>query len=372
MKVTKAIRFTYFASEELQWLFEEFRLMCNDAIRIAIRESPKNRFDLIRLAYERLKTYGLHSHYILAACEVAHSSYKNKRRRSIPHIAASFLKLDNQSYQLTYLLLRIPSRPRRFIYISLDGSNYHRSFLSAEGLKRGSVTISKRSVVIAFSKEVTTEGSKGRMGIDLNEKNVTWSDSAGRSESVDISNVSEIRERYREIRAKIAKRTHKDARINRELQDKYGARERNRTIRLIHALSKALVQHAKTNNLAIKMENLKGIRRRYRRGNGHTASFRSRMNSWAFGEIQRQVTYKALWEGVQVDFINPRGTSRNCPDCGSRVAPLSGRRLFCAKCDITWDRDVLASKNIMMAAPMMVRAARPLRCSRDSEPKEQR
>jgi hypothetical protein len=77
----KAIRFRYEASEELSALFEEFRLMCNDAVRIALDKKPKSRFELIELAYRRLKEFGLHTDYILSACEVAYSSYKNLNRK---------------------------------------------------------------------------------------------------------------------------------------------------------------------------------------------------------------------------------------------------------------------------------------------------
>jgi hypothetical protein len=58
--------------------------MCNDAIRIAIDEKPKSRFALIKKAYPRLKEYGLHTHYILSAREVAFAAYRNKERRSDP------------------------------------------------------------------------------------------------------------------------------------------------------------------------------------------------------------------------------------------------------------------------------------------------
>ena len=44
MKSVKAIRFKYNSSKELVSLFEEFRLMCNDAIRIALMEKPMSKF----------------------------------------------------------------------------------------------------------------------------------------------------------------------------------------------------------------------------------------------------------------------------------------------------------------------------------------
>jgi len=93
VRTVKAIRLGYDASEELSSLFEEFRLMCNDAIRIALREKPSGRFRLIELAYPRLKEYGLHTHYILSACEVAYSVFKNARRKSDPYVRKRFIKL---------------------------------------------------------------------------------------------------------------------------------------------------------------------------------------------------------------------------------------------------------------------------------------
>src|SRR2546425_10360610 len=91
VRSTKAIQFRYMASDELASLFEDFRLMCNDAIRIALKEKPRSRFALIVMAYPRLKEYGLHTHYILSACEVAYSAYRNKDRKSQPYIEKAFL-----------------------------------------------------------------------------------------------------------------------------------------------------------------------------------------------------------------------------------------------------------------------------------------
>jgi hypothetical protein len=82
----KAIRFEYDASEELSSLFEEFRLMCDDAIRVALKERPRSRFRLIELAYPLLKEYGLHTHYTLSACEVGYSAFKNTKRRADPYV----------------------------------------------------------------------------------------------------------------------------------------------------------------------------------------------------------------------------------------------------------------------------------------------
>jgi len=188
--------------------------MCNDAIRIAFEyerehggEKVKSRFRLIELAYPRLKEYGLQTHYILSACEVAFSAYRNEKRKSAPYVKRAFMKLDNQSYALNHLILRIPIRPRRFVYLTLHASNYHLSFIDDLTMKRGSITLTESKVVICFSKQVRGIEPRGQIGIDVNERNITWSDSAGAVQREDTSEVVELKELYRGIRAKISERT---------------------------------------------------------------------------------------------------------------------------------------------------------------------
>ena len=364
MRPVKAIQFRYRASEEFSSLFEEFRLMCNDAIRIALQKKPKNRFRLIELAYPRLKEYGLHTHYILSACEVAFGVYRNRNRKSCPYIRSAFLKLDNQTYSLNHLLLRIPTTPRHFIYLTLQGSDYHLSFMDDPTLKRGSITITGHAVIVSFSKGISEVEPLGYVGIDLNERNVTVSDSLGNTTVHPTSEVAEIKERYREIRAKIGRRTRQDNRVSQLLYAKYGQRERNRTLQRLHGVSKAIVERSKAKGFGIVMEKLKGLRKLYRRGNGQGASFRGRMNSWTFHEIQRQIEYKARWEGIPITYVNPRGTSSKCPNCGSRLIELEGRRLMCPSCRQAGDRDEIASKNILAAA---FPAAQPSKRSREGE-----
>jgi putative transposase len=349
----------YSASEELSSLFENFRIMCNDAIRIAIRQRPKSKFKLIELAYPRLKECGVHTHYILSACEVAYSVYRNRKRKSTPHVERAFLKLDNQSYQLNHLLLRIPTTPRHFIFLVLQGSDYHLSFIDDPSLKKGSVTITEGTVSIAFSKKTKPFDPVGYMGIDANERNATVSATDGYSHPfTELGELVELKKRYRGIRAWIASTTRGDDRIAKGLLSKYGRRERDRTVQRIHKVTKQIVGYAKERRFGIKMENLKGIRKLYRKGNGQGNSFRRRMNSWVFGETQRQVDYKAKWDAVPYWYVNPRGSSSNCPDCGSRVVPLRERRLYCPVCDKEWDRDDLASKNVMACAVPQVRPPR--------------
>jgi len=364
-QLKKQVAFRYKAPLGLATLLEQFRSMCNDAIRLALAGRPNNRFALQAIAYGDLKNYGLHTHYILAACEVAYSIYKNGRRRSKPLVKRAFLKLDSQSYQLNHLIVRIPARPKQFLYLTLEGSDYHLSFVDDRTLKHGQITITEKAVYITFTKTIVENQTKGRMGIDVNEANVTWSDTMGNKGcDTSLAQVVELKQRYREIRAMIAKKTKGDVRIQRKLLAKYGLREQNRSSQVTHKISKEIADYANSHKLGIVMEDLKGIRKLYRKGNRQGSSFRDRMNSWVFGETQHRIDYKVRWEGNPVWYINPRGSSSYCPGCGSRVVPLPERKLLCAACDKVWDRDDLASKNLMAC---VVPQGRPPKGSHEGE-----
>ncbi|HVB95793.1 MAG TPA: hypothetical protein VND41_04240 [Nitrososphaerales archaeon] len=148
MQVVKTISFRYDASDELSSLFEDFCLMCNDAIRIAIQyeqehgsQSVKSRFRLIELAYPRLKEYGLHTHYILSACEVAFASYRNKDRKSVIH-------------------LRLP--------------NSRSSTESLEQKSQGELTTTRESDA-AFSQSTGSQRRTGRLNEFITRRRGLWS-----------------------------------------------------------------------------------------------------------------------------------------------------------------------------------------------------
>ncbi|SMH72044.1 protein of unknown function [Candidatus Nitrosotalea okcheonensis] len=98
----------------------------------------------------------------------------------------------------------------------------------------------------------------------------------------------------------------------------------------------------------IVLEDLKGIRKLYRKGNGQGNKYRRRLNSWSFYELQRQIQYKASWEGIPVKFVDPKRTSQLCPMCRDRIQEdrLQLRKLLCNNCKRSMDRDVVASMNI--------------------------
>ena len=73
--------------------------------------------------------------------------------------------------------------------------------------------------------------------------------------------------------------------------------------------------------------------------------------SW--GELVRQLTYKCEWYGrelIKIDRWFP--SSKRCGNCGHHIVnkiPLNIRKWDCPKCQVSHDRDINASKNILAA-----------------------
>lgn len=133
------------------------------------------------------------------------------------------------------------------------------------------------------------------------------------------------------------------------IQQKYGRKQCDKVQPILHKVSKQIVQQAKAEHLGIVMEDLQGIRKLYRKGNGQSKNYRSRLNSWSFYELQRQIEYKAAWEGIQTVYVHAAKTSSLCSICGSSITECTERKVYCHKCNKILDRDENAALNIVNA-----------------------
>jgi putative transposase len=111
----------------------------------------------------------------------------------------------------------------------------------------------------------------------------------------DLKRANDVKAQCRETRSHYKRN---DVQIRKALYGKYGMIQKNRVSQLLYNVSKKIIEHAKANRLAITMENIKGICKLYRAGNGQGNKYCARMNSWSFYELQRQIQYKAGWEGI--------------------------------------------------------------------------
>jgi putative transposase len=197
---------------------------------------------------------------------------------------------------------------------------------------------------VSYAKEVQPIQPHGLIAIDRNLNNLTAADSDGHITKLNLAKATQVKGMYREIRSHIRRN---DTRVRQRVAAKYGRKEREKVKQILHHASKQIVLDAKRRKFGVVMERLKGIRKLYRKGNWQSRGYRGRMNSWSFAELQRQIEYKARWEGIPVIYVNPYGTSVKCSICGSRMKPEENRQLKCSSCGFKVDRDVNAARNIL-------------------------
>jgi putative transposase len=171
--------------------------------------------------------------------------------------------------------------------------------------------------------------------------------------------VRAVRYRNRQLRKRLQSKGTKSAKRllrKRRRKESRFARDVN------HVISKAIVREAKGTGRGIKLEDLSGIRGRV---TVRTAQ-RADAHSWAFWQLRQFIAYKAKLAGVPVVLVDPRNTSRECPECGLIDRRNRPRRdvFCCQRCGLAGPADHIAARNIAgRAVVMQPDAARPVAAS---------
>jgi putative transposase len=70
-----------------------------------------------------------------------------------------------------------------------------------------------------------------------------------------------------------------------------------------------------------------------------------------YARLERWIDWQAEKHGVPLAIVDPRGTSSECPQCGSKDFEEAGyRRLRCPRCGFEADREVIRKLNIRKRA----------------------
>jgi len=178
---------------------------------------------------------------------------------------------------------------------------------------------------------------KDWIGVDLGIKNIA-TDSDGNRYSG--SHLNSLRHRNARLRTKLQKKGTKSAK---RLLKKRSGKEARFARQVNHTISKGLVAKAKDTERGIAFEDLRGIRSRI---TVRKAQRRIQF-SWAFGQLRRFIEYKAKLAGVPLRLVDPRNTSRTCPNCG--IVDKNNRRgeeFQCVVCAFAGYADHIAAENI--------------------------
>jgi putative transposase len=149
-----------------------------------------------------------------------------------------------------------------------------------------------------------------------------------------------IRYKYQKLRQKLQKAGDYST------LKKVSNKEQRRMRDLDHKISRAVVDYANKNDLQIVVEDLGGIRKNRRKGNGSKKANRL-VNSWSFYRLMQFIRYKSELLGIPVTTVNPERTSQLCSYCHRR-GDRSGIDFQCTnrRCGKKMNSDVNAAYNI--------------------------
>src|SRR2546427_373313 len=234
------------------------------------------------------------------------------------------------------------------------------NMISQPRVKVRSFTLTLNRLSLCIARDVARVECASTVGVDRNLRNLTVGNEQG-TRHYDLSRTVRIASTTIRI---VASFKRDDSRIRTVIASKYGMRRTARTGHLLHAATKTIVAAAGQRRQAMGLEDIRGIRALYRKGNGQGRKYRGRMNAWSFSEAQRQIEYKARWTGLPVIRLSrreTRGSSMTCPRCGERLQSDKRltRKLWCSKCRMLMDRDSVAAVNLARRRRVRFARSRP-------------
>ena len=338
--------------------------MVNDCIEIGISYDAASLKRLSVLSWPQRRKYDCPSYYKASAVSRAAgilASRKKSLRRGIPTKNPYSLRPQITAYQGFRVkdgTLRVPIGKRSFEYVPL--TSHTASILLDPAVMVRSFTLTPTSLSLCISKEVPEVECTEAIAVDRNLRNLTVGND-NRVIQYDLSDTVRIVQTTVDV---VGSFRRNDARIRTKIASKYGLRRRNRIQHVLHNVTKRIVALAFEGKQGIVLENIEGIRRLYRKGNGQNKKYRGRMNGWSFWEAQRQIEYKARWVGLPVVRLSrreTRGSSLSCPRCGERLQSNKKlrRKLWCGECRMVMDRDVVAAINLARRGRVRFARSRP-------------
>lgn len=241
--------------------------------------------------------------------------------------------------------------------------NYQRGLLKEQNFK--TATLFKRkdgSYYINIQLESTPPEppeSDEVLGCDLGRTDLVVT---SKGKSFSGKQITNIRNKYAKLRARVQRKAVKGTRSTRRRCRKFlqrlSGKEQRFQKHTNHVISCRLVKQAKKNNLVISLEDLTGIRERTNQ-NPRSKNDKRLSNSWAFYQLRQFLTYKAIKEGVKIVFIDPRYTSQMCNNC-FHIHPVqgesyrNGKRFKCGHCNWSGDADYNGSCNIAILGKVAI------------------
>ncbi len=306
--------------------------------------------------YKVLRKQGFRAHHChkieRRAKEVVKAVKKNKGRK--PILRKLTARLDQWDYKLDLnsKTMRIAVLNNKWVELKLQWYSYlDKYFNGSWRLKE--VLVSYRDneiwVYLTFEKEVKLREPRTIMGVDINFNNITYVIVNMNSKFITMGTIPfnglKRALAHKIIVEKIQRKYPKKWRYVREIREavrKHGRRARNILVDSCHYISRRIVEISREYNAVIVLEDLDGLRNR---ANG-SRRFNKKLTLWTYRRIQAYIRYKALIEGLNVVYVDPRGTSRTSP-LGGKLVSINYRWVKLSNGYIV-TRDIIASWNLAL------------------------
>lgn len=178
---------------------------------------------------------------------------------------------------------------------------------------------------------------------------ITAFDSRHQTKFISGKQVSERRKHYKQVRAQLQAKQTSSAR--RRLK-KIGQRENRWMSDINHQISKALVEYSGSETMFV-LEDLSGVKKTVKKRQKEN---RYEQNSWAFYQLETDLTYKALRNHSKVIEVPAQYTSQRCPRCGRINKDNRDHDLHlyqCDRCGYSSNDDRIGAMNIYVLGLMV-------------------
>lgn len=324
---------------------ERVNAACNQASASAWSQKVFRQYDLHKICYYDLKNKGLSAQIVVRCIGKVADAYKAGKQSIRIFRTKGAITYDTRilSWKMDKQIVSIWTTGGRQ-KIPFACGDYQRKQLAFQKGETDLCYVGGKFYLFTTCEIQKEEQLKavGWIGVDLGIKNIAVDSDGNRYEG---GHLNGLRKRHAKIRKRLQQ---KGTKASKQLLVKRKRKESRMAKHVNHCIAKRLVLLAKGTCRGLALENLLGIRDRItvRR------SQRRQHHAWSFFDLRQKIEYKAAMLGVPVRIVDPRGTSRSCPECGS--CEKGNRRdqatFFCLSCGYFAHADDNAARNIASRA----------------------
>ena len=322
-----------------------FNAACNFIAEVAFREQCASKFVLQKLVYDPVREqFGLSAQLTIRAIAKVVEAYKRDKSKQCFFKPTGAVVYDQRILSFKGLEAASVLTLQGRITVAMQMGEYQRLQMGRGHGQADLVLVDGVFYLLLVIETPTAPpiDPKDFIGVDLGIVQIA-SDSDG--ESFSGETVENTRRRYHTLRKDLQAKGSRSARRHLQRIRRNESRfRRNQN----HVISKRLVAKAKDTGRGIKLENLKHIRER----TTVRKSDRAKHSGWSFFQLQAFIEYKAKREGIVVQYVDPRNTSRQCAACGhvDKANRKTQSKFQCVSCGHVANADKNAAINIAAMA----------------------